>query len=228
MSEPTISNVFRIEGVNQDFSTKAEVEDYLRRPKVLAALMAVTANNSEMSEWLLANQEVVEDSFDTGTVKRVTKQEKKKLGKDADTLKELVAGGFKDLPFISENIDAIVESFKWPAVKRLSDEDKAAAVMEALSAAGSKEVAEWIIANKDPILAAFEAGKKKRVANAAGQDALLVFRASKALEKKAAELECTVEEVAANPGEELLEKFTMEDLAKGVAKLAEKAEKASE
>lgn len=167
------------------FNTKKEAQDYLRRPKIAEALKAVTNDNAELTEWLLNNQETVEMAFETGTIRRVTKSESKKL---AAALEALKAIDNPKVAFLQENAGAILDSFRWPSVKRMSDEEKATAARNSLVAAseGNEELANWILANKDAILAAFEAGVEKRAVNPKAQEALAAYRAKKAAEKAAA------------------------------------------
>jgi hypothetical protein len=119
------------------FDTKAEAMDYLRRPKILAALKALTAGNEELAEWLLENQETVECAFDTGTIRRVTKSEYAKLDKALEALKEIE--GNAKIAFLQEHTAAIRESFRWPSVKRMNDEEKLAAAHTTLTEAAENE-----------------------------------------------------------------------------------------
>jgi len=182
MSE--IRQVYEVNG--QKFDTKAEAQDFLRKPKIRTALLAVTAGKTELTEWLIDNSETVETAFEVGTIKRVTKSEKKKLEKALDALVEGYAHEPK-LAFLVENAGAIKETFRWPSVTRMKDEEKAKAAREALVAAteGREDVADWIIANKDAILAAYAAGIEKREVSTAATEGLNAYRAKKAAEKAA-------------------------------------------
>jgi dsDNA-binding SOS-regulon protein len=170
----------------KQFDTKAEAQDHLRRPQIQAALANVTAGNAELSQWLLDNQDTVESAFDIGTIKRVTKSERNKLAKAMEHLKTL---DDPKLAFVRENADAIVETFSWPSVKRMTDEQKAAAARNSLVAAsdGNEELADWVVENKDRILEAFQAGKPKQTVNPKAAEALAAYRAKKAAEKAAKE-----------------------------------------
>ena len=69
----------------------------------------------------------------------------------------------------------------------MNDEEKAAAAKVTLmEVAGSEELVDWILGNKDSILGAYEAGVEKRVINPKAQEALAAYRAQKAKEKEAA------------------------------------------
>lgn len=168
------------------FETKAEALDYLRKPKIKTALTAVTGGNAELTEWLLANQEKVEVAFETGTIRRVTKSEHGKLAKALEALKEIQ--GNSKIAFLQENAGAILDSFRWPSVKRMDEAEKATAARNTLVAAseGNEKLAEWILAHKDSILAAYEAGIEKKQINPKAQEALAAYRAKKAAEKAAA------------------------------------------
>lgn len=166
------------------FETKREALDYLRRPKITEALLKVTGNNKELTDWLVENQEQVEVAFDTGTIRRVTKSEQKKLDKALEALKEI---GDHRVAFIVENADAISESFRWPSVKRMSEEEKAVAAKNTLvGLSGREDVADWILANKDAVLTAFEAGVEKRAVSPKATEALAAYRAEMAKKKKEA------------------------------------------
>lgn len=196
----------------QKFDTKAEALDHMRRPKILEALMSVTNNNDELSNWLLDNQELVEEAFDVGTIKRVTKSEKNKLEKALEAIKE--AGNTK-FAFVAENADAILESFRWPKVARMDSDEKARVAKESLAAASNDEVAEWIIASKDKILEAYSAGKEKRKVSPKAQEALATYRAKKAIEKYAADNSCSVEDAAKSA--EITEKHDAAAIASALA-----------
>lgn len=164
------------------FDTKAEAMDYLRRPKILAALKALTAGNEELAEWLLENQETVECAFDTGTIRRVTKAEYAKLDKALEALKEIE--GNTKIAFLQEHTAAIRESFRWPSVKRMNDEEKLAAAHTTLTeAAENEELASWILENKTEILEAYKAGVEKRQVSEKATAGLAAYRAKKAQEK---------------------------------------------
>lgn len=167
------------------FETKAEALDYLRRPKIEEAMSKVTGNNKELTAWLVENQESVEMAFEVGTIRRVSKVEHNKLSKALEAIKE---AGNPKFAFVTENAGAILDSFRWPSVKRMDDKEKAAAARNTLVAAseGNEELAGWIIANKDAVLAAYQAGIEKRQVNPKAQEALAAYRAKKAAEKAAA------------------------------------------
>lgn len=181
-----IRQKFEVNG--QFFDTKAEAQDFLRRPKIKTALLAVTAGKAELTDWLIDNRETVEMSFEVGTIRRVTKSEKKKLEKALEALVE----GFSHEPklsFLVDNVGAIKESFRWPSVTRMSEEAKVTAARNSLVAAteGREDVAEWIIANKEAILAAYAAGIEKREVSPKATEGLNAYRAKKAAEKAAKE-----------------------------------------
>ncbi len=170
------------------FDTKAEALNHLRKPKIQEAMKKVTGGNADLATWLVEHQEQVEVAFETGTIRRVTKSEAKKL-KDslthiAETLKD-----DKKAAFAIEAIPAILDSFRWPSVKRMSDEEKSAAARNTLVAAseGNEELAGWILANKDAILEAYTAGVEKRQVNPKAAEALAAYQAKKKAEKAAAQ-----------------------------------------
>ena len=170
----------------KQFESRVEAVNYLRRPKIEAALKVVTENNVDLTKWLIENQETVEVAFEVGTIRRVTKVESKQLAKALAALKEVQ--GNPKLAFLQENADAIQDSFRWPSVKRMTEEEKSTAARNSLVAAtdGNEELATWIIAKRDAVLEAYEAGKEKREINPKAQEALAAYRAKKAAEKAAA------------------------------------------
>jgi len=169
------------------FDTNAEAQDYVRRPKIKTALLAVTANKAELADWLLENRESVEMAFEAGTIKRVTKSEKKKLEKACEALKELPHD--PKTAFLIDNLDAVKESFRWPSVTRMSDEEKVVAAKKVLldASEGDEALAAWIIENKEAVLAAYQAGIEKRVVSEKASEGLAAYRAKRAAEKAAAE-----------------------------------------
>lgn len=167
----------------KSFETKSEAIAYLRRPKIKEALMKVTGDNAELTDWLIENQETVEVAFETGTIRRVTASERKALAKALEAIKAINNSSLK---FVQDNSDAILESFRHPAVKRMSEEEKGAAAKASLVAAtGNEELANWILANKDAVLEGYEAGTVKREVNPKAAEALAAYRAKKAAEKAA-------------------------------------------
>ena len=217
MSE-TIQKAFVVNG--KIFATQAEATDYLRRPKILAALAKVTEGNDELSNWLLEQQERVEVAFETGTIRRVTKSEKSKMDAALDRLVEL-AGDDKKAKYAVENIGAIKDSFRWPAVKRMDAAEKATAARNTLvlAAEGNESLADWIVANKDAILAAYDAGVIKREVSPAASNGLQAYREEKAKQKKILE----------EQGQEALDKYladkkAAEDAAKAAAKKEDAAD----
>lgn len=186
-NEATFKQVFEAPDGTR-FDTKAEVIDYLRKPKILAALNAITNNQADLNEWIYTHQELLEDVFSVGTIQRVTKSERKAIEKAFEALKE-VANLPKACAFIIDNANAFQESFRWPAVKRMKDEEKDKLIYDSIFAAtgSDKDLTEWIIAQKLAIFEAFEAGKVKREVSAKATAGLDAYRAKKAAEKAAAE-----------------------------------------
>jgi hypothetical protein len=178
--------VLNVDGKDMIFDSKQEALDYLRKPKVLEALKQIVGGDQQLANWLLDHQEQVEVAFESGAIKRVTKSEGKKLKEAMAHICEVMAGD-KKAAFVTENAEAIVESFRWPSVKRMTDEEKSVVARNTLVAAseGNKELAEWIIANKDAVLGCYEAGIEKRQVNPKAAEALAAYRAKKAAEKQA-------------------------------------------
>jgi hypothetical protein len=180
----------------QQFDTKAEALDHLRRPKIVEALNALTGNNEELTEWLVDNRETVESAFDVGTVRRVTKAERNRLQKALDKLEE--AGLEGPAAYLLETVtidgkehvikDIIVDSFKWPKQERLADDEKLANAKKILvDESKNEDLAQWAIENQASILEAYEAGKEKRQVSPKATEALAAYRAKKAAEKAASE-----------------------------------------
>src|SRR5210317_1615112 len=162
------------------FATKAEAQDYLRRPKIQEAFKKLTGNNKELTEWLLDNKDVVDNAFEVGTIRRVTKGDKKKRLTALETVKELYDSNnveYHKLKFLAENVDNIHEGFRYPTQKRMTDEEKEVAAKATLMAeTENEELSNWIINNKDDILEAYDAGKEKRQVNPKAAQGLANYR----------------------------------------------------
>jgi len=171
---------------DQVFATKAEAQAFIRRPQVLGALNVLTKNNGDLSNFLLENQSDIEDIFDLGTISRVTKSERNKLNK---ALEHAASLNDSKLAFLVDNAEAIASSFRWPKTARMDDAAKAAAQTEQLTALanGNAQVAAYILANREGILAAFGAGVEKRAVNANATAALAAYRAEQKAIKEAKE-----------------------------------------
>ena len=167
------------------FETKVEAQDYLRKPQVLSAMNEITSD-SALSELLISNKESIIDAFSTGTIRRVTKADKKKMNADFDTLE---AAGLSLKFFTKENREDIINGFRYPAVQRMDAEAKAVKAKEMIVNLDgvSDELADWIVANSENIIKAYDAGKPKREIAPAAQEALEAYRARKAKEKADAE-----------------------------------------
>lgn len=179
------------------FDTAAEARDYLRLPQVTAALSVLVAGDQNFVKFLLDNQDEIEAAFEVGTIARVTKSERAKLDKALNHIAETLKDDSK-AKFVVENIEAVRDSFRWPAVKRLKDEEKTAAILASLTKLADESIAQWLVTNKDNLMAAYEAGVEKRVAppgnglaeyqaaKKAGPEALAAYTAAKEAAKAAA------------------------------------------
>jgi len=177
----------------QTFDTKAEAQDYLRRPKQKEAFDKITDNNEELTTWLLDNKDTVDAAFEVGTIRRVTKSDKKKLLAALEAAKKLFDEGVDNhLQFLADNVDDIYEGFRYPPQKRLTEEERAVAAKNTLMAeTENEELSDWVIANQEAIAECYSAGKEKRVVNekaALGLATYRVRRAEEKLEKLKAEL----------------------------------------
>lgn len=184
MSTAQIQTGFIVDG--KIFDTKQAAQDYVRLPKIKAALTKLTNNNTELVEWLIANQETVEIAFEVGTIRRVTKSESNKLAKAVAELKKLTGQEYKGIAFLVENADAVTDSFRWPSVKRMTAEEKTVAARNTLVAAseGREDLAEWIITNEAAVMEAYKAGIEKREVNPAASSALEDYRKKQAALKQ--------------------------------------------
>ena len=170
------------------FETKKEAQDYLRRPKIEAELNKLTGKNEELTSWLLDNREAVEMAFEVGQIRRVSKSERKKLENALKHIAESMKNDNK-VAFLIEHSDTVLKSFRWPTVQRMSDEEKLIATKNTLLKASENntELADWVIANKNAVLEAYNAGVVKPPVNQKAQEALAAWRAQKAAEKAAKE-----------------------------------------
>lgn len=170
------------------FDTKAEAVDFLRRPAQSKALKAFIQDNEELVSWILDVQDELASAFEAAKIKRVTKQEKKELEKALEKLAESESGN-KTYKFLVDNAKAIAESFRWPSVKRGSEEEQRQQVLAAVAAVagGDEELASWLVDSKDAILEALEAGKVKREVSPKAAEGLARYRAEQAAKKAAEE-----------------------------------------
>ena len=194
-AKTALKQVYLVNG--QPFDTAAEARDFMRMPQVKAALSALVKGDPAFTEFLLDSQEEIEKAFEVGVIARVTKSERAKLNKAFDHIAEVLKGDSK-AKFVIDNIEAAKESFRWPAVKRLKEEEKEAATLAALTKLTDENVAKWLVTNKDALMSAYQAGVEKRAAPAgnglaeylaakkAGPEALLAYQQAKAAAKAAA------------------------------------------
>ena len=177
-----IESGFFVDG--QRFNTRAEAADFLRTPAVKAALLGVAGGDQNVANFLFDNEDEIQACFETGTIRRVTKAERKKLQAAADLLK---TNDDPKLKFFIENIDGMVESFRWPAVKRLKEEEKAVQIKAGLVKLADEAFADWVLANQKAVLAAYEAGVEKREVSQKALDGLAAYRATQKAAKEAKE-----------------------------------------
>lgn len=227
MSANTLVQKFVCEDGTQ-FDTKAEAVDYLRKPLIMAALGKVNGNNKELTDWLYKNQEGIESAFESTRIQRVTKSEKNQLSK---ALEAVAAAGDKAYAFITNNKEAVLESFRWPSVKRGTEEEQAATIRDGFMALTGEnaELTDWIIANKDALLEAYEAGIVKREVNPKAADALAAYREKQAARKVEKEAAVAADKAAVEAGKPATAvaaveaKFKAEDEAAAAAKKAAEA-----
>jgi hypothetical protein len=191
MTNTTIQAGFVVNG--QVFATRAEAADFVRKPQVESALKVVAGGNANLAKFLFDNEDEILKALETGVIARVTKAEKKKLMASLEALKDVQ--NYPKIKFLQDNVDAIAESFRWPSVKRLSEEEKATATVEALTKLADAEAAKWIVANRVQLENAYNAGIEKRAAppagglveylaaKKAGPEALAKYQADKAAAK---------------------------------------------
>jgi hypothetical protein len=167
------------------FESKDEARNHIRRPKILAAMLAVVDNDESIANFLIDQREGVETALEAGVIKRVTKAESKKLEAALAAAKEL---NNPKLAFITENAEAILGSFRWPSVKRMDDAEKEAEAVKSFTVLceGNTELAQYIYARREGITAAYSAGIEKRQVNPAAAAALAKYHEERKA-KKAAE-----------------------------------------
>lgn len=156
-----------------------ECIDYIRMPEVKAALAVLCEGNEELINALIEHQDEILKAFETGTIRRVSKKERKML---SDALEKIESG------FLKENAQAIIESFRWPTQKRLSEEEKKSSAIDNLATVfeDNDDLVEWIVEKRDELEEAFKAGRPKRQVPEKAMKALEEYRARKAAEKAAA------------------------------------------
>jgi hypothetical protein len=187
----------------KQFDTRADAANHLRRPKVEAALMPLANKDKKLVDWLIDNQETIEVAFEVGTIRRVTKSERNKLTKAIDHIVEKMQGDSK-AAFFLDNAESIKETFRWPSVQRMSDEEKAVAARNTLMNAteNNEKLVTWVLGNKDNILAAYNAGVEKREVSPKATEALAAYREKMAAKKAAEAAEKGDEPEATSGGEQ--------------------------
>lgn len=182
------------------FESRAEAVEHMRRPHKTVAINKMNSNNVDLTNWILDNEDTIKDIYDANRIRRVTKSERKQLEK---ALAAVQASGEKAFAFITANAAALAESFRWPAVKRASEEEAAAKIREQfIELCGGPEnvsLAEWLIANKEQLLNAFEAGKEKKEINQKARDGLAAYRAEQQRKKAEADAAKAAQEPTAEP-----------------------------
>ena len=189
-----LKQVFQIG--DRTFATKAEATAFLRRPKVEAALNTLTGNQTDLVNFLIENQDDIEGVFDIGTIQRVSKSERNKFTK---ALEHAASLNDSKLAILVENAAQIVSSFRWPKTSRMDDAQKLTAQTEALTALanGNEQVAAYILANREGIVAGYAAGVEKRAVNPTAVAGLAAYQARKRAEKEAAAAAAPATEVVA-------------------------------
>mgnify|MGYP007037360125 CR=1 FL=1 len=167
------------------FDTKQEALDYMRKPLKAAAFNKLNGDNKELTEWLIENEEHITSVFESTKVRRVAKAEKKALEKAVESI---VASGDKAFKFVIDNSQAVIDSFRWPAVKRGTEEEQTATIRQGFLALSDNNVdlADWLIANKAEVLESYEAGIVKKAVPQTTRDALAKYQAEKKAAKEAA------------------------------------------
>lgn len=161
--------------------TKTEANNIKRMPMVLKALTTVCGNDKDVAKFLADNMEDVIGAFDAGKIRRVSKSDKRKVRQAIEAAVKATEG-MASAKFLADNAEHIIESFRWPSVKKMTPEEQAAEVVKALAelADNNTDLANWIVANKVAIFAAFDTGVEKRQPPAGNGDALAEYRAAKA------------------------------------------------
>jgi len=177
-----IQQGFLVDG--QVFTTRSEAQDHIRKPLVLAALNKLTKNDKDLAQWLLDNADAIENGYDTGTIRRVTKVERNKLKK---ALEHVATLNDPKLAFLVEVQDSLVETFRWPTVARIKPEEKEAAIVEAFTGItnGNDNLTKWLVASREALLDAYQAGVEKRPVSEKAMAALAEHQAKRRAEKEA-------------------------------------------
>ena len=178
---------------NQIFPTLAAVEDYQRKPKVMAALKKLI-DDTPSEEWCYENRTTIIESFKVNNSRHFLKTEKAHLEKalkavvafgDVEFEDATMTGMQKDMAFLLEHWEQSLNTFKWPTVKKLPEEDQIVAVHAALNAieGSSEELSTWIYENIEDLTVALDTAKVKREVSSKATDGLNKYRLLKAQEK---------------------------------------------
>jgi len=166
------------------FESKKEAQDYLRRPKIKEALQSVTEGNDELSDWIIENTDELEGAFQTGTIRRVTKNDRTKYEK---ALEHAATLNDPKLAFLVENKTDLVNGLRWPSVTRIKADEKEAAIKAELMALTeqNEEIVDFLIDKRAKIFEALEAGKVKKEINPKATEGLAKWRAEQKAKKEA-------------------------------------------
>lgn len=169
--------------------SKAQAAEITRMPLVREALTKLVGkgeNSAELVDWLFNSREKIQDSYDTGTIKRVSKQERKSLEKALEYIATTLKGDAK-AEFVITNKEEILETFKWPNQTRIKPEDKAEAIKVAFLelTEDNAELTDWLMSNKDELDIAYATGVVKREVSQKTLDALAAHQAARKAAKEA-------------------------------------------
>lgn len=172
------------DGQKHVFDTQSEAKDFLRNPLVLNALKKLS-KDADTATWLLNQKDNILESVEAGKVRRVSKAERKELEKALENTKS---------GFLFDNMQAVLDSFKWPAVSRPKDQTdeqrKEAQHGEAINALNSitgddEEMSNWIITNIEALKMAYETGKEAREVSPKAKEAIKAWHSMTAEQKQA-------------------------------------------
>lgn len=172
------------DGQKHVFDTQSEAKDFLRNPLVLGTLKQV-CKDADTAAWLLEQREAILDALEAGKVRRVTKQERKDLEKALGAIKS---------GFLADNAQAILDSFKWPAVSRPKDQtdeqrkealhDEIICALNSLTDDDAK-MSEWILSSADALRAAYDTGKEVREVSPKAKEAIAAWHSLTPEQKQA-------------------------------------------
>ena len=173
-----ITTVYSVDG--KTFNSKNEAEAYARRPQIITALKDV-AGNDDTSEWLYEHMSDILAAFKAGSAKKTSAEDREALEQALAVVNE---SSLEGVEFLCDNAASILASFRF-----VNSGTPTTRIKDALNkvAGDDEELVDWIYSNKESLVKAFDAGRKKQPMHPAALEGLKRHREEQARLKAEAE-----------------------------------------